>query len=100
MIAQRNRIASGLLYGLLMPAAVLAVLFGLFGLLDQGGLASGEGLANNFRIRTLALAALAVNLWLIRIFRRRRWEEAMRGVVIATGLYALGWVIYFLPGMF
>jgi hypothetical protein len=100
MILQRNRIAFGLVYGLLVPALAFAILFGLYSLLDQQGMASSEGLASNFRIRTLALAALAVNLWLIRLFRKRRWEEAMRGVVIATGLFALVWVIYFMPGMF
>jgi hypothetical protein len=100
MILQRNRIFFGLVYGLLLPTITFALLFGLYNLLERQGVVSGEGLAVNFRIRTLALAAIAVNLWLIRLFLKRRWEEAMRGVVIATGLLALAWVFYFMPGMF
>jgi hypothetical protein len=68
--------------------------------LEKQGAASGSGLSINFRERTLAIVAIAINILLINIFRGRRWEHAMRGVVIATGLLAIAWLIRFGPSLF
>ena len=97
---KRNHIITGLVPGLLLPIAIYALLYALFGLLEAKGAASGEGLAANFRERTLAIVALAINVWLIHLFKKRRWEDAMRGVVVATGVLALVWLIRFGPGLF
>jgi hypothetical protein len=48
----------------------------------------------------LAIVAIAINILLINVFRGRRWENAMRGVVIATGILAIVWLVRFGPGLF
>ncbi|MFN7326621.1 MAG: hypothetical protein ACK5SQ_08565 [Chitinophagales bacterium] len=96
----KNRFLTGFIPGLLMPLALYGILFALFGLLEQQGAASGEGLSSNFRERTLALVAIAINVLLINLYKRRRWEDAMRGVTVATGILAIVWLVRFGPGMF
>lgn len=92
---QRDEIWVGLLYGLLLPTAGFFLLYNLFSLLEIKGAASGIGFSENFRERTLAIVAIAINLYPLSLFRRRRWERAMRGVVIATTLLALGWLMMY-----
>ena len=96
---KRNKILTGLIPGILLPITIFAILYAIFSLLEQKGAASGNGLSSNFRERTLAIVALAINIYLIQNFRTRRWENAMRGVVIATGLLAIGWLVRFGPGL-
>ncbi len=92
---QRDEIWIGLLYGILLPAAGFLVLFNLFSLLEIKGAASGAGFSENFRERTLAIVAIALNLFLLSRFRKLRWERAMRGVVIATALLAFVWLFLY-----
>ncbi|MDX1911834.1 MAG: hypothetical protein SFV22_10135 [Saprospiraceae bacterium] len=92
---QRDEIWVGLLYGLLLPTAGFFLLYNLFSLLEIKGAASGIGFSENFRERTLAIVAIAINLYPLSLFRRRRWGRAMRGVVIATTLLALGWLMMY-----
>lgn len=96
----RNRLSTGLIIGLLLPAIVFLMLFQVFSLLEKGGAASGTGLSEDFRERTLAIVALAVNVFPMRIFQRRRWEDAIRGIVVATAALAIGWVIFFGKNLF
>ncbi|MFN0034915.1 MAG: hypothetical protein ACKVUS_07610 [Saprospiraceae bacterium] len=89
---QRDEIWVGLLYGLLLPAAGFLLLYNVFSVLEIKGAASGAGFSENFRERTLAVVAIALNLFALNRFRRRRWDRAMRGVVIATSLLASVWL--------
>jgi hypothetical protein len=89
----RNDVLPGLLIGLLLPVAGFAILYQLFNLMELWGAASGTGLSANFRERTLAIVAIALNLIPLNIYRGRRWESAMRGVVIATGILSFAWVV-------
>lgn len=89
----RNEIWVGLIFGFLLPAFSFLILYQIFSLLELKGAASGTGFSANFRERTLAIVAIALNLIPLNIFRRRRWDLSMRGVVIATGVLAVAWVI-------
>jgi hypothetical protein len=91
----RNNLIAGLILGLLLPLVTYAMLYQIFSLLEIKGAASGTGLSENFRERTLAILAIAVNIIPMRIYQGRRWETAIRGVVIATSVLALGWVAFF-----
>ncbi|MCS6928961.1 MAG: hypothetical protein NZM43_05640 [Saprospiraceae bacterium] len=91
----RNEIWAGLLFALLLPAVSFVFLYHLFGLFEKVGIASGEGFSASFRERTLSLIALTLNLIPMHIYRRRRWDFAMRGVAIATGLLAFAWLLWF-----
>jgi len=91
----RNEIWAGILVSLLLPALGFLLLYNLFGLLEVSGAASGEGFSANFRERTLSIVAIALNLIPLNIYRRRRWDLAMRGVVIATAILAFAWLFWF-----
>jgi hypothetical protein len=84
---QRNELWIGLFVGILLPAVCFTMLYQIFLLLEARGAASGDGLAINFRERTLALIAIVTNLWPMRIYRKRRWE-------------ALVWIWRYGPGLF
>ena len=91
----RNKIWTGLVVGILLPALSFILLYQIFSLLELEGAASGEGFSPNFRERTLAIVAIALNLIPLNIFRRRRWDLGMRGVVIATAVLIFAWLIQF-----
>lgn len=91
----RNALWIGLVLGLLVPVLTFTILYQIFSLLEIKGAASSAGFSENFRERTLAIVALAANLFLLNIYRRRRWELTMRGIVVATTLLALGWLYVF-----
>ncbi len=91
----RNEVWAGLLFGILLPTIGFLLLYNLFGLLEARGAASGEGFSQNFRERTLAIVAVALNLIPLNIYRKRRWDLAMRGVVIATAVLAFAWLFKF-----
>ncbi|MFN0216781.1 MAG: hypothetical protein ACKVT2_21200 [Saprospiraceae bacterium] len=94
---QQDKIWVGLLYGTLLPLAGFFLLYNIFSLLEIKGAASSAGFSENFRERTLAIVAIALNLFPLSRFRSLRWERSMRGVVIATSLLALAW--FFLYGV-
>ena len=81
-----------MLAGILLPVLSLVMLHQIFNLLEKLGGVSDTGFSPNFRERTLAILAIAINLVLLNLFRKRRWELAMRGVVIATTILAAAWV--------
>lgn len=89
----RNELWVGLLLGILFPSLVFILLYQIFNMLEISGAASSTGFSPNFRERTLAIVAIAVNLILLNLYRNRRWDLAMRGVVIATSVLAFVWVL-------
>ena len=92
---RKNDFLSGLILGILLPAVVFFMLFSLFNLLGKIGGGDGIGLSESFRERTSAILAIAVNLVPMNAFRRQRFDQSIRGVVVATGLLALAWVVYY-----
>jgi hypothetical protein len=95
----RNLLITGIVVGVLLPLTTFMLLYQVFTLLEIKGAASSSGLSPDFRERTLAILAIAINLIPLNIYRRKRWELAIRGVVIATYVLAVSWVIYFGPGL-
>lgn len=91
----RNEVWAGLLFGILLPTIGFLLLYNLFGLLEAKGAASGEGFSVNFRERTLSIVAMALNLIPLNFYRRRRWDLSMRGIVIATAVFAFVWLFRF-----
>jgi hypothetical protein len=88
----RNQIWVGIVFGLVLPAIGAVLIFNIFKILALLGGASGEGFTPDFRERTSIVIAMALNLIPMNIFRKRRWELAMRGIVIITTVLAFAWV--------
>jgi hypothetical protein len=97
---QRNELWVGLFIGILLPLAGFTILYQLFGLLEARGAASGAGFSPNFRERTLAIVAIAFNILPMNVYQKRRWDKAMRGIVMATAALALFWLFRFGLKMF
>ena len=93
---KHDKVWIGILVGLIVPFVGYALLL-LF--LEQ--LAAVESLASNrlnfdFKSRTLGVLALALNLIIsMQFFRKRRANQAMRGVLLATLLYGAIWIYFF-----
>ncbi len=96
----QNKIWTGLVFGLVLPLIGAVLIFNLFKILALLGGASGEGFTPNFRERTSAVIAMALNLIPMNLYRRRRWDLSMRGVVIATTLLAFAWVAHYTLNLF
>lgn len=91
----RNEVWVGLVIGLLLPSLGFLLLYQLFKLLEIQGAASTTGFSPMFRERTLSIVSIALNLIPLNLFRRRRWENAMRGVVIASVVLVAVWIYFF-----
>lgn len=91
----QNKLWIGLLIGLLLPFVSYALLLTVYDQLDAMGWTSSIGFSANFRVRTLGVIAICLNLIPLNIFQRRRFGETMRGIALMTVLYAIGWVLYF-----
>jgi amino acid permease len=91
----RNTILIGLLVGLVLPFVGYAILLMIYDGLEAAGLLSGVGFSSNFRQRTLGIVAVCLNLIPLNYFQKRRMTQAMRGLVGATIVYAVGWFVYF-----
>lgn len=88
-----NKIIIGLLIGLAVPFVGYAILLIL---LEQlAGIDSLSDLNFDFKSRTTALLAIALNLIPLRFFRNQRANQGIRGLLVATMLYAIAWITFF-----
>lgn len=91
----KNSIPIGLAIGLLLPLAAFALLYLLFQQLGAAGVASSEGFSPMFRERTAGIVAICLNLIPLNQFMKRRAINSMRGIVVATVILVIVWVVYF-----
>lgn len=91
----RNKIQFGILFGFILPLIMWAFLYAFFDLLSMLQLSSLTDLSPNFRMRTITILAIAANLIPFRIFNKRNYLQAMRGLVFPTVLYAVIWFFYY-----
>ncbi|MCO6486382.1 MAG: hypothetical protein J5I41_11470 [Saprospiraceae bacterium] len=88
----RNQMPYGVALGILFPIVGVGLAF-LFGWAwTQWG---GEGRPPLLRERTLVLLAICLNLIPFRAFNRRRFLQSVRGVVTATLVLGILWVILY-----
>lgn len=92
---QRNNVWIGLALGVLIPFVGYAVLLVILEEIQAAGwLTSGSG-ELIFRNRTILLMAICLNLIPFSIYQRQKKAKTMRGILSATLLYSLVWVVYF-----
>ncbi|MCB0569576.1 MAG: hypothetical protein KDC66_07430 [Phaeodactylibacter sp.] len=91
----KNSIPAGLAIGLALPLATFFLLYFVFQQLGASGLASSEGFSPMFRERTAGIIAICLNLIPLNRFMKNRATNAMRGIVVATVLLVIAWVVYF-----
>jgi len=91
----RNSIPAGLIIGIVLPMLGFTLLYFGYSQLEAAGVVSQRGFSNMFRERTTSIIAICLNLIPLNQFQKRRSTHSMRGIVIATTLYVIIWVVYF-----
>lgn len=87
----------GFAIGVTVPVFGYVIVEFIFEQLTNAGVMNelGSSLSVVKRLRTLAVLAIATNLIPFQLLRGRREFEKMRGILLATFIYAIVWVIYF-----
>ena len=93
---RQNTVILGLLWGLVIPLVGVAVLM----MIDETITDMNIPLPNNNvytgqKTRTLYLLGICLNLIAFQIYRNRKMDAALRGVGLATMIYAIAWFAYF-----
>jgi len=96
MMPQKNAIWVGLLIGLFLPLVAYALLLTLFEQLEMQGIVSQQGLSPKFRERTLSIVGICLNAFVLNYYAKRRFFlQTMRGLVIATVICVVVWLVNF-----
>ena len=96
----KNELKTGLILGAALPLIGAALLFIVYRILEASGWASQEGLTSYFRLRTISLLAICLNILPMRNFYNKKFSESMRGVVLATFVFGVIWVLVFRGELF
>ena len=93
---ENNNILIGLVIGAIVPVIGYALVEFIFQLLtDSGIMDEVNSYTENKRKRTLALIALCFNIISVQFFKSRRFNKIINGIVTATMIYAIFWVLVF-----
>ena len=90
---EKNTIPIGLLLGAVTPVIGFLFFEGIFDALEYFGLieeATSSSLSR--RERTIALLAICSNLIPFNYCKKRKWDNALRGIVFPTLIYVAGWI--------
>lgn len=91
----KNNFWIGFISAVLLPFVGYAVILTIYEQLEAIGWVSPIGLAGNFRIRTVAMLAVCLNVILVQYFNRKKYTESIKGVGTATIIYSFLWVFFF-----
>lgn len=90
-----NKLWIGIIFGLLIPFVLYAVLLSVSDFIAGSDYAIEKGMILGFRKRTLALLAILGNIIPMQIFYNKRIDNGMRGIVFPTILYSGLWIYWF-----
>lgn len=91
----KNNIWIGIVCGLIVPFVAYAIILLAYDFADDQGWFIQNPSTEVFRARTIGILAISSNIITINLFKRRRHDNSMRGVVIATALFILAWLVLF-----
>jgi hypothetical protein len=97
---KRDNLWIGLAAGMLVPFVGYALLLMASERLDAYLLESRGVQQPVFDALTLQILALCLNLLPLHLFNKRRFARAMRGVMLATLIYAFAWMVFFGSSLF
>lgn len=85
----KDSLSLGILSGIFMPLFGFGLLQGLFIVLSNL-VNSGYG---NWSMRTITLLAICFNLIPFNYYKKRRYENSMRGIIVPTVILAIIWAV-------
>ncbi len=91
----RNATWVGLVVGMVVPFVAFGLLLTIYDQMEAWGMVDVSGIIANFRQRTCAILAICTNMISANIYKNRRMDLAMKGVIYATFFYVIIWVIMF-----
>jgi len=92
---KEDNIMIGIALGVTIPVLGYLLLDGLLGLLDSLGIRGIGNTVITFKERTMMLIALCANLIPFWMQSKLRNDNTMRGVLIATAIYAIAWFVIY-----
>ena len=95
MFFNRNNVSIGIALGIIVPFLAYTVQFTLLSWFEKLHVASSDGMAINFKTRTVYMIALCSNALLVAFYQRRRASETVRGLTFVTIALAFIWFLYF-----
>ena len=96
---QNDNFWVGLMIGATIPVIGFFLVELIFGFLEDAGMMDEVSLSSaEKRQRTMALVALCFNLVPLQILRLKRYDALLRGLMVATFIYAGAWVFIFWRG--
>ncbi len=96
---REDNLITGFAVGVMLPVLVyLAITYTLEGLAGLGVTGAG-GVPFEFRTRTTALISICANLIPFKLYGNLRNDASMRGVLIATAVFAIAWFVKFGIGL-
>ena len=94
MFLKKDNLLFGILVGIVFPIITAAfVMIILEQIISLGG---GQGSENPaVRPRTVYLIGICINIFFLNYYKKLRYDYSMRGIVIATTILGVAWVIRF-----
>ena len=92
---KEDNIMIGIAIGITVPVLGYLLLDGIFGLLDTLEIRGPGQTTISFKERTTMLVSLCANLIPFWIMSKMRNDNTMRGILIATAIYAIGWFVFY-----
>lgn len=92
---EKDTVLFGLLIGLAVPFVGFATIQMLLERIAQMDFLGPEAQTLYFRQRTIAILAICLNLIPFNLYKKKRFEASMKGVIIATFIYVFVWLLKF-----
>lgn len=101
LLQENNNILMGLMIGAIVPALGYFAIETIFEVLtDQGLMDEVSSSSGSKRQRTTALMAICCNILPLQIIKSRAFGSIIKGIALATMIYAGLWVYYFQSSLF
>jgi len=101
ILKENNNILMGLLIGVIVPILGYFAIETIFDLLTQQGIMDEvSNSTGSKRRRTMALIALCCNIIPLQVIKSRAFGAIIKGIALATMIYAGFWIYYFQSSLF
>jgi len=89
---REDNLVIGFAIGAVLPVLVNLGITSLFELMESMGVVNKFGQPFTFQERTTALISICANLIPFQLYSRLRNTNSMRGILLSTGIFAIGWL--------
>jgi len=98
---EKNSLMIGILIGAIVPVLSFVAVEFLFNIMVQYDIIAPAPMSmDGRRMRTIALISICCNLIPFNIFKNRKWDYSLRGIVLPTLVYVAGWMFKYSSQLF